>query len=137
MPSGFRSGSRLLLALIVLVAGSLSIRADVASSQSAEVQLQLGSLLFSEGRYQDSLAAYRNAAKSATPDLMTRARSGVVSSALRVAEFDEALVQAEILIHDSPRNPEVRALYGDALWASGLFEQAEVEYVAALASTPD
>ena len=137
MPSGFRSGSRLLLALIVLVAGSLSIRADVASSQSAEVQLQLGSLLFSEGKYQDSLAAYRNAAKSASPDLMTRARTGVVSSALRVAEFDEALVQAQLLIRDSPRNPEVRALYGDALWSSGLFEQAEAEYVSALASTPD
>jgi len=48
----------------ILVAASLIIRADVTPpSQAAEVQLQLADILFSEGRFLDSLDAYRNALK--------------------------------------------------------------------------
>jgi cytochrome c-type biogenesis protein CcmH/NrfG len=46
----------------VVAAASLVIRADVTpSSQASEIQVQLGDVLFSEGRYLDSLDAYRNA----------------------------------------------------------------------------
>jgi hypothetical protein len=42
----------------IVAAGSFVIRADVTpSSQSSEIQLQLGDLLFSEGRFLDSLDA--------------------------------------------------------------------------------
>ena len=128
---------RLLVVPVLAAALTLVLRADGVSSQSAEVQLQLGDLLYSEGRYLESLEAYRNATKAAAPDLMGRARSGFVNSALRVAEFDGARTQAEMLVHESPRSPQAMALYGDALWASGLFEQAELQYRAALTITPD
>ena len=63
---------------------------------------------------------------------MRQARGGVILSSLRVAEFESARDEAEKLIQESPRAPESLALYGDALWASGLFEQAEAKYQEAL-----
>ena len=121
----------------VVAAVSLVIHAEGTESQSVEIQLQLGNLFFGEGRYQDSLDAYENAVKVAPSDQMRQARGGVIRSSLRVAEFERAREEAEKLIQESPRAPESLALYGDALWASGLFEQAEAKYQDALATTPD
>jgi Flp pilus assembly protein TadD/predicted aspartyl protease len=122
----------------LLVAVSLVTRADgTPQSEAVEIQLQLGDLLFGEGRYRESLEAFQNAVKVAPPDRRRRARGGVIQSALRVAEFESARQEAEHLIKESPRSPESIALYGDALWASGLFEQAEEKYREALAVTPE
>jgi tetratricopeptide (TPR) repeat protein len=121
----------------LVVAVSLVIHAEGTGSQSVEIQLQLGRMFFGEGRYQESLEAYKNAVKSASPDQMRQARGGVILSSLRVAEFESARVEAEKLIQQSPRAPESLALYGDALWASGLFEQAEAKYLDALTTTPE
>jgi Flp pilus assembly protein TadD/predicted aspartyl protease len=129
---------RFVAAASILVIGvTLGMRADdTPPSQSAEIQLQLGDTLFGEGRYQESLIAYRNAVKAASPDQLRVARSGLIVSALRVAEFETAREEAERLIRESPRNAESMALYGDALWASGLFEQAEAKYQQALTLSP-
>lgn len=121
----------------LVVAVSLVIHAEGTGSQSVEIQLQLGNLFFGEGRYQESLEAYKNALRVAPSDQMRQARVGVILSSLRVAEFESAREEAEKLIHASPRAPESLALYGDALWASGLFEKAEGKYQDALAATPD
>ena len=120
-----------------VLAVSLVIHAEGIQSQSAEIQLQLGNMFFGEGRYRESLEAYTNAVEVAPPDQMRQARSGVILSSLRVAEFAAARGEAEKLIQESPRAPESIALYGDTLWASGLFEQAEAKYQDALAMTPD
>jgi tetratricopeptide (TPR) repeat protein len=122
----------------MVVASSLVICADTAPpSLAAEVQLQLGDLLYSEGRFLDSLEAYRNALKGIAPDAVRRPRIGVIASALRVAEFDLARDEAERLFASEPANPEALALYGDALWASGLFQEAESKFLDALAAAPD
>ena len=83
-------GFRLLFASVLVVSAVFLVRADTISSQAAEVQLQLGDLLYSEGKYQDSLEAFRNAARVAPPDLLQRVQGGVVQAALRCAEFEEA-----------------------------------------------
>jgi len=114
--NGFRFAAA---ASALLIGVSLVARADgAAQSQSVEIQLQLGEMLFGEGRYQESLEAYRNAVKMAPPDRLRRARGGVIQSALRVAEFESAREEAEKLIRESPRASESLALYADALWAS-------------------
>jgi tetratricopeptide (TPR) repeat protein len=120
-----------------VVAVSLVIQAAGPQSQSVEIQLQLGNMFFGEGRYQESLEAYKNAVRVAAPDQMRQARGGVILSSLRVAEFEGARQEAERLIQESPRSPESLALYGDALWASGLFEQAETKYQDAIAAAPE
>src|SRR4249920_1222552 len=104
--------------LVLVAAASLAIHADGTPSQAADVQYQLGTLLYSEGRYVESLEAFQNALKSQDALLLRGARAGVVQAALRVAEFDTARNEA------------------DALWASGLFEEAELQYREALVLTP-
>jgi predicted aspartyl protease/Flp pilus assembly protein TadD len=122
----------------MVAAGSFVIRADTtASSQASEIQLQLGDVLYSEGRFLDSLEAYRNALASSPPDAVHRPRVGVIASALRVAEFDLAREEGERLYSAEPKSPEAMALYGDALWASGLFQDAETKYKDALAAAPE
>jgi tetratricopeptide (TPR) repeat protein len=122
----------------LIVAASLVIRADAtAASQASEIQMQLGDILFSEGRYTDSLEAYRNALKTAASDAVRHPRIGLITSALRVAEFELARSEAEILHQAEPANPLSMTLYADALWSSGLFQEAEVLYHDALAVSPD
>src|SRR5437870_1073699 len=100
------SAFRVAAASVIVVAASFVIRADVTPpSQITEVQLKLGDLLFSEGRYLDSLDAYRNALKAATADTSRRPRMGVIASALRVAEFGLARVEAEKLHASDPTGP--------------------------------
>jgi len=122
----------------LIVVASLVIRADATpASQASEIQVQLGDILFSEGRYNDSLEAYRNALKTAASDAVRHPRIGLITSALRVAEFELARNEAEILHQAEPANPLSMTLYADALWSSGLFQEAEVLYHDALAAAPD
>lgn len=135
MQSGFRVAAA---SILVVAAATLVIRADVTpSSQASEIQLQLGDLLFSEGKFVDSLDAYRNALKTAPSDSVRRPRMGVIASALRVAEFGLARDEAEKLYRADPTGPESMTLYGDALWSSGLFMEAEGKYKDALAAAPE
>jgi predicted aspartyl protease/Flp pilus assembly protein TadD len=132
-----QSAIRVAAASVIVVAVSLVLRADVTPpSQASEIQLQLGDLLFSEGKYGDSLDAYRNSLKVAPSDSVRRPRMGVISSALRVAEFDLARQEAEKLYKADPQRPDSMTLYGDAMWSMGLFEEAESLYRDALATAP-
>jgi Flp pilus assembly protein TadD/predicted aspartyl protease len=133
-----QSAFRVAAASVIVVAASFVIRADVtAPSQAGEIQLQLGDLLFSEGKFVDSLAAYRNALKAAPPDAVRRPRIGVIASALRVAEFVLAREEAEKLYLSDLKAPDAMTLYGDALWSSGLFQEAEAKYHDALVLAPN
>src|SRR5215468_4369889 len=126
-----RSAIRVAAASALVVAASFILRADTTPpSLASEIQLQLGDLLFSEGKYLDAL-------KTAPPDSLRRPRIGVIASALRVAEFDLARIEAEKLFQADPKGPDSMTLYGDALWSSGLFQEAENEYRDALAASPE
>ncbi len=108
---------------------SLGLRADATqTSEIAEIQLQLANELYAEGRYADALDAYQRSVNAAGPDDVRRPRAGLIVSALRVAEFDLARTQAEAHIKASPRDADAVALYADAMWSSGLFEEAEARY---------
>ena len=134
MGSGFRTSA----VLVLVAAASFVIHADgTPPSQAAEVQLQIGAMLNAEGRYIDSLEAYQNALKTTDTSILRAARAGVITNALRVAEFDLARREAEALVKMSPRDPSALSLYADALWASGLFEESEARYREALGLTPD
>jgi len=130
---------RLRLAAIAagVLLASLVIEAVTPQSHAGAVQLQLGDEFYAEGRYRDALDAYQKALAAVGPDDVRTARSGVVQSALRVAEFDLARREAEALVKSAPLAPQARALYGDALWAAGLFDEAEAQYKDALAASSD
>ena len=109
-----------------------------APVNDAELQFQLGTLLFDETRYRRG--ARRVPASPPTPRttaLAIQARIGVVKSALRLGEFAEAQREAATLKKDAPRNPEAMSVHADALWSAGLFDEADQEFRDALALVPD
>jgi predicted aspartyl protease len=133
-----RSRVRVGLSSAIVVAVSLMIHADSQfPSQSADIQLRLGRMLFDQGQYPEALDAYRSAVTSEDSTIVRQARAGLIQSALRVAEFVSARSEASALVKMAPRDPEVLALYADSLWASGLFEQAEDQYRDALSLAPE
>jgi tetratricopeptide (TPR) repeat protein len=130
-------GVRGLTAFALVAAATFVIRADATPpSQASEIQFQLGNLLYNEGRYGEALDAYENALKKAAPGQQEAARTGVIQMALHTAEFDLARREAETLIKAHPRSAGALALYADALWSSGLFEEAEARYRDALSIEP-
>ena len=119
----------------LLVGCSLAVNADIGGD--ADLQLQLGALLYDETRYQEALLAFTAATKTDDPKLALAARKGTVRTALKVAEFIRARQEAEELVKVAGDDPEARTLHADALWSYGLFDEAEKEYRASVDRTPD
>ncbi len=135
MPRSLRFPS----AVALILAGCLvaTARAGAITNADAELQYQLATLLFDETRYWEALQAFERAAEAPDPALALRALKGKVRTQLRVAEFVPARVDAERIRAAAPRDPEGLALYADSLWASGLFDEADVVYRDALSVAPD
>jgi tetratricopeptide (TPR) repeat protein/predicted aspartyl protease len=108
-----------------------------ADVDDSEVQYQLASLLFDETRFSEALDAYRKAIDSGDRDLALRARIGVVRTALRIGQFQEAQREGASLRTLAPKNPEALSTYADALWSGGLFDEAELSWRDALALAPE
>jgi tetratricopeptide (TPR) repeat protein len=133
-----QSGTRVALMAVMVAAASFAIRAaDAPQSQSGDVQLLIGDEFFNEGRYQDALDAYQRSLKAPVPGDARAAHAGIVQSALRVADFSLARAEADALVKAAPLDPNALALSADALWASGLFDEAESRYRDALSKIPD
>jgi tetratricopeptide (TPR) repeat protein len=121
-------------------AGSLRpARAD------AEIQLQFGTLLFKDGRYREAIDAFRRAialtsvereAATSAP-LALAAKVGLVTSLLRVGEFRDAFEVAEGTAGEHQGSADALAIYADALWALGRFQDSERAVRDALALQPD
>ena len=127
--------TQLLICVSTLLVASLIVRAQ--AGVDAELQYQLASLLYDETRYQDALVSFEQAAQSTNRDMAIRARKGVVRTALKIAEFKRAHAEAERLRADAPADADALALYADALWSAGLFDEADKGYREALARSPE
>jgi tetratricopeptide (TPR) repeat protein len=124
------------VALAVAVALTLGLRAAASADDDAEQQFTLGTRLFGEAKYAEALTAFDSALRSEDVELARRARKGKVRSALRIAEFSLARREAQALTDAVPSDPEAIALHADSLWATGLFDEAETRYRAALDLNP-
>jgi predicted aspartyl protease/Flp pilus assembly protein TadD len=102
-----------------------------------EDQYRLALSLYGRGEYAEALQAFTRAQASLDAALTLRARKGAVRAALRIAEFDVARREAETLARDAGMDAEVLALFGDALWSAGQFDEADGEYARALALEPE
>jgi len=122
---------RFALCAATVAAASLVIRA--ADTADAELQFQLGNLLSDETRFREALDAYDKAIQTDDHDLQVRARAGKVKTALRIAEFDLAQTEGELLKSSAPNDSEAISLYADSLWSVGLFDEADEMYDQALA----
>jgi tetratricopeptide (TPR) repeat protein len=124
--------------LAILAAGTFVVRAGaVIPSQEADVEIQIAQKLFAQGNYPAALAIYEQARRHAPEvEQQQRALAGVARSALRVAQFAKAANAAAELVERQPANADAAALYGDALWSSGLFPEAQTQYERALSLNP-
>ncbi|MEO5742295.1 MAG: aspartyl protease family protein [Vicinamibacterales bacterium] len=116
---------------------ALSPAASAISPDAAQVQLQLAKLLFSDGRYVEAFAAFEQVKGHDDPRIKREALTGSVKSALRLGDFSHAYADGQLLARSSPRNAESLANYADALWAVGLFEDAEQKFQDSLAVQKD
>ena len=115
----------------------MPLSAQVPPSASADIQLQLGDLLAGDARFRDAIDAYRRAAAGATdPVVRRRAASGLTLMMLRIGDFAGARAQAEQLVESGGPDAAGQSLYGDALWAFGLFDEADRAYETALGIDP-
>src|SRR5688572_31790525 len=93
-PAGLNPLRAAFVAALVLAA-TFVLRADTGAD--AELQYQLGNLLFEQSRYREAGEAFDRAAQGGDAVLTTRARKGKVRAALRIAEFAVARQTAELL----------------------------------------
>jgi Flp pilus assembly protein TadD/predicted aspartyl protease len=130
----------LLLALASLVVAPVVMptAAQAPPSASADIQLQLGDLLASEARFRDAADAYQLALVAASADVPVarRARAGLALMLLRTGDFAGARAHAEQLTRSDAADAAAQSLYGDTLWAFGLFDEAEHAYESALKADP-
>lgn len=133
---------RALRTVLVCVAVAVAVpllgsSVSAISSDAAEIELQMADLLFRDGRYIDAFDTYQRVEASEDPHVHRRALIGSIRSALRLADYAHASEDAAELMRNGPRDAEGVALYGDALWAMGLFEEAEAAFRDALALQPN
>ncbi len=106
------SGVRFVAFSTFVAAAVLVIHADgPLLSQAADIELRLGRMLFDQGQYPEALDAYRNAVNADDSATVRQARAGVISSALRVADFELARREADTLVKAAPSDPEAVSLY--------------------------
>ena len=125
---------------ILALAGVLGVHPPIMSAispEAAEVQLQLASLLFTDGRFLEAFNAYEQVKTSEDPRVRRAALIGGVKTALRLGDFSHAHADAQLLARSAPGDAEAMAIYGDALWSIGLFEASEPKFQEALAVQKD
>jgi len=123
-------------AIVLAACVSLSPAMSAISPDAAAIQLQLGTLLFNDGRYSEAFDAFEAIKGIDDPSLRREALRGCVQTALRLGDFSHAYADVQILMHMAGHDAEVLALYGDALWATGQFEDAEKQYRQSLTLVP-
>ena len=116
---------------------ALSPALSAISPEAGYVQLQLAKLLFTDGRYMEAFTAFEQVKGHDDPRIRREALTGSVKSALRLGDFSHAYADGQLLARNSPNNAEALANYADALWAVGLFEDAEEKFQEALAIQKD
>ena len=120
------------IAAAVVATVMLSPIAAAISPEAAHVQLQLARLLFTDGRYIEAFNAYEQVKGHDDPRIKREALMGGVKSALRLGDFSHAHADGQLLARTASRDAEAIATYADALWAVGLFEDAEHKFQDAL-----
>ncbi|MBM63204.1 MAG: hypothetical protein CL484_09680 [Acidobacteria bacterium] len=127
--------------LLLVCGGALALQAIIGAQSipvtvRGETQIQLGNILLEDQRYWEAIRVFEETRQFVTGQQLVRASAGVLEALLSVAQFTRAQVEAERLRVLAPEQPDILALVGDALWAGGLFDEAEGVYRDVLALEP-
>ena len=133
----FASRSLVCVAAAALAVPIVIDAQSTPATARSEIRLQLGDLLQRDQRYWEAIRTYDLAKSGATSKQLVRATSGSLKSSLQVAEFAQSFNEAVALRRLAPSDPVAMSLVGDALWAAGLFDEAEAVYRDVLALDPE
>ena len=137
MRVGWIGVSSILLIMAATAAAPIIIDAESGQAPNpTDDRLQRADQLFEGKRYWDALEEYDAAKETTEPDQLARASRGLLRTLLQVAEFPRAYEEATFLSGLGTTDPDDRALYAEALWAFGLFPEAERMYNEVLAVDP-
>jgi predicted aspartyl protease/Flp pilus assembly protein TadD len=130
--------SRGALAALVGTLAGVPIALAAQAQLTPDVLLQRADGLVRDGRFTDAADAYRNILGGTAGDgERERARAGLTLSLLRKGDFAGARAEGALLGGTPGASARSRSLYGDSLWSSGLFDEAERAYDASLTLDPD
>ena len=125
---GVSARTLVLVAVVGISLPTLIGAQSTPTTASAETRIQLANLLVEDRRYWEAIRVFDEAREYAVGEQLTRVSMGMVKSLLAAAEFTRAVVEAQVLGELAPEEPEVLAVIADALWAGGLFDEAEGVY---------
>lgn len=126
-----------LVACTATASGLTLLAAAQAPAADPQLLLQQADALHAQGEYRAAMETFARAAEAPEPALAMRAAKGHLRAALRVAEFEAARRDADTLSNAGRLDPEAAALVGDALWSTGLFDEAEALFHDAAKRSPD
>jgi tetratricopeptide (TPR) repeat protein len=131
-------GGRGVRAALVGALAGVPILLAAQPQPSADLQLQRADGLFRDGRFTDAALLYRDILGGAAAGAVReRAQAGLTLSLLRKGDFAGARAEGAHLGETPGASARALSLYGDSLWSSGLFDEAERAYDAALAVDRD
>jgi predicted aspartyl protease/Flp pilus assembly protein TadD len=131
-----RTRLAVVLACVCVLSWSVVAAGRKVSAATAAAQIAVADVLYEHADYRSAMQTYLAATSCEDATLRDRARAGSVRAALRIAEFGVALTQLAGMDGRAATDPATLALAGDALWASGRFDEGEAAYLNALSLDP-
>jgi predicted aspartyl protease/Flp pilus assembly protein TadD len=107
-----------------------------AQEPPSKDQLERGDTLMSRLQYEDAYVVYKALRDSNEAQTRVRAGAGMVRALLRLNLYAEAAKEGAAVAERDGTLASALSLHGDALWASGLFQEAEARYDQALRIDP-
>ncbi len=135
MPSRLTPRAAVLIATALVGAAALGAQSPMTVEEAA-AESQRGDQFFADARYPDAYEAYHRALEAGAPDVVSHARKGKIRSAIRLARFQIARIEAETLKASAENDPEANTMFADALWGEALFDEAEAAYQEAFKQHP-
>jgi tetratricopeptide (TPR) repeat protein len=116
-----------LVATAALGAAALGAQSPMTVEEAAG-ESQRGDQFFADARYPEAYESYHRALEAGSPEVISHARKGKIRSAIRLARFQIARMEAEALKAAAENDPEAETMFADALWGEALFDEAEAAY---------
>jgi predicted aspartyl protease/Flp pilus assembly protein TadD len=114
----------------------LTVAVSAQTQSPADTHLKEADGHWNRLRYEDAYLSYLAARDAGDAVARVRASTGMIRVLLRMSLYADAVREGAGMVARDAHVAAAHAVHGDALWAGGLFDEAEQRYSAALALDP-